>query len=386
MSFENKKTIPLARPAIGEEEVAAVAEVLRSGWITSGPKVKEFERQFALYVSRRKAVAVQSGTSALFMCLQALDLPPGSEVIMPAFTWPSAVSAALYLRLVPVMADIDWDTLNLFPDALVSRLTPQSRAVVPLHFAGLPYDVDGIALVARQHRLLLVDDSAHAAGAKYKNFPVGQHTLASCYSFHPVKNMTTAEGGMIATDDEAFAGKLVELRLLGVNRDAWNRYGSQQSFLYDVTRLSLKHNMTDIQAAIGIVQLQKLDALNRKRRLLAERYLNELGGLKGLILPNPGDEGHSHAWHLFAVRTVDEKGPYGRNDVVGRLAGQNISTGIHFISIPELTYFRKELNLDPAETPNAVLAGRTIFSLPLYPDLSEEDQKTVIAVLRRILD
>ncbi len=378
------KPIPFSRPSLGEEEIAAVAEVLRSGWITSGPKVKEFEKEFAAYVAQRKAVAVQSGTAALFVCLQALDLPPGSEVIMPALTWVSAISAAIQLSLAPVCADIDPKTLNIAPDSLEARVTAKSRAIVPVHFAGLPYDVDRVASIARNRGLALIDDSAHAAGANYKNEPVGCSALASCYSFHPIKNMTTGEGGMITTDDEGFAEKLVALRFLGVNRDAWNRYGGRQSFLYDVTALALKHNMTDIQAAIGIVQLRKLDALNRKRRALAERYLQELSGLKGLILPDPGDEEHGHSWHLFAVRTRDEKGPYGRDEVVEKLAQQNISTGIHFISIPDLTYFREELKLDPARTPCAVRAGRTIFSLPLYPDLLEEDQNRVVEGLRSI--
>ncbi len=384
MGFEADKTIPFSRPSLGEEEIAAVAEVLRSGWITSGPKVKEFEREFAAYVCRRKAIAVQSGTAALFICLQALDLPPTSEVIMPALTWASAVSAALCLRLVPVMADVDPETLNIAPDGLEARITSKSRAIVPVHFAGLPYDVDLVTSIARRRGLAIIDDSAHAAGAKYKNDPVGRRALASCYSFHPIKNMTTGEGGMIATDDDRFAEKLVGLRFLGVNRDAWSRYGSRQSFLYDVTRLALKHNMTDIQAAIGIVQLRKLEMLNRKRQLLAYRYLHELSGLQGLILPDPGDEERSHSWHLFAVRTEDEKSRYGRDEVVEKLAQQNISTGIHFISIPDLSYFREELKLDPADTPNAVRAGRTIFSLPLYPDLAEEDQKRVVEALRKI--
>ena len=380
---ESRK-IPFSRPALGEEEMAAVAEVLRSGWITSGPRVKEFEKEFARFVCRRRAVAVQSGTAALFVSLQALDLPPGAEVIMPALTWASAVSAAIQLRLVPVLADIEWRTLNIAPDSVAARINPMSRAIVPVHFAGLPYEVDRIASLAEKHGLALIDDSAHAAGAKYRNDPVGRRALASCYSFHPIKNMTTGEGGMIATDDETFGEKLVELRFLGVDRDAWDRYGSRQSFLYDVNRLALKHNMTDIQAAIGIVQLRKLETLNAKRRLLAERYLHELGGLKGLILPDPGDEERAHAWHLFAVRTVDEKGACGRNEVVDKLAEGNISTGIHFISIPDLTYFQRQLRLDPGDTPDAVRAGRTIFSLPLYPDLPEEDQRRVIEALRRI--
>ncbi len=380
------KPIPFSRPSLGEEEIAAVAEVLRSGWITSGPKVKEFEGEFAAYVHRRKAIAVQSGTAALFMCLQALELPPGSEIIMPALTWGSAVSAALCLRLVPVMADIDPETLNIAPDSVESVITSKSRAIVPVHFAGLPYDADGVAAVARRRGLALIDDSAHAAGAQYKNLPVGRHALAACYSFHPIKNITTGEGGMITTDDDEFAEKLAGLRFLGVNRDAWSRYGSRQSFLYDVTQLALKHNMTDIQAAIGLVQLRKIELLNQKRQVLAYRYLHELRGAQGLILPDPGDEERSHSWHLFAVRTKDETGPHGRDEIVEKLAQQNISTGIHFIAIPDLTYFREELKLDPARTPHAVRAGRTIFSLPLYPDLAEEDQERVVQALRKIFE
>lgn len=318
------------------------------------------------------------------MCLQALELPPGSKVIIPALTWPSAVAAALYLGLRPLLVDVDWDTLNLSPHSLSSVSDPMARVVVPVHFAGLPYEVEAIASVAKEKGLTIVDDSAHALGAKYNGVVAGAHAFASCYSFHPLKNITTGEGGMIVTDDDRYAQTLRTLRLLGVTRDAWKRYGSGTSSLYDVTALSLKHNLTDLQAAIGIVQLGKLQAFNQKRRRLAERYLQDLAGLHGLILPQPGDHIREHAWHLFVVRTVEETGPYSRNAVIQELARQGIKTGVHFIAIPDLTYFKTTLPLDPADTPHAVRAGRTVLSLPLYPDLTEEDQCTVVNALVRI--
>ncbi len=384
MAEQLERSIPFSRPAIGEEEIEAVSEVLRSGWLTAGPKVQEFEERFVASVNRRHGVAVQNCTAGLFMCLQALELPPGSKVVIPALTWPSAVSAAIYLHLTPLLVDVEWDDLNISSKSLESLGDPLARAVVPVHFAGLPYDVEQVRAIARQKNLMIIDDCAHALGSMYKDVPVGHHALACCYSFHPIKNITTGEGGMIVTDDDAFAQKLRALRLLGVNRDAWRRYGSSQNALYDVTALSLKHNMTDLQAAIGVVQLGRLQALNQRRRRLAERYLQELGGIKGVILPQPGDNVRTHAWHLFTVRTVEEQGPYSRDAVIEKLARQNIRTGIHFISIPDLTYFRETLHLDPADTPNAVRAGRTVFSLPLYPDLEEREQDVVVKALRHM--
>ena len=377
--------IPFSRPEIGDEEIAAVTDVLRSGWLTTGPKVHQFEREFAAYVNRAEAIAVQSCTSALLMCLQALQLPEGSEVIIPALTWPSAVSAALYLNLRPILVDVEWDTLNISCDDLVKRITLRTRCLVPVHFAGLPYNVEAVSRCAGQHDLKVIDDAAHAIGATYEGAPASARTLAACYSFHPIKNMTTGEGGMIATDDAVFAERLRRLRLLGVTRDAWQRYGDRQGRGYDVTELSLKHNMTDLQAAMGIVQLVKLPAFNERRRVMAGRYMEELQSLPGVICPDPGDHVRKHCWHLFAVRTANEKGKFGRDAVIEKLQSEGIATGIHFIAIPDLTYFQTRLDLDPADTPLAIRAGRTIFSLPLYPGLSESDQMIVISALRRAL-
>jgi dTDP-4-amino-4,6-dideoxygalactose transaminase len=374
--------IPFSRPSIGEEEVAAVADVLRSGWLTSGPKVQALERAFAGAVAREEAIAVSSCTAALFMCLQALELPRGCRVLVPALTWPSAVSAALVLGLEPVLADVESETLSVSPRTLAAACDARTRAVIPVHFAGLPYDVAGISAFARERALAYIDDCAHALGAARDGVPAGRGALAACYSFHPIKNMTTGEGGMITTDDAAFAQRLRRLRLLGVTRDAWARYGTGQSAMYDVAALALKHNLTDVQAAIGLAQLGKLAAFNARRRALADRYLEALADVDGLILPARGGPGQVHAWHLFIVRTAEAQGRYGREAVVEALAREGIQTGLHFVSIPDLTWFRRTLGLDPARTPNAVRAGRTVISLPLYPGLTEEEQDAVIAVLR----
>jgi UDP-4-amino-4-deoxy-L-arabinose-oxoglutarate aminotransferase len=376
--------VPLSRCSVGEDEVQAVAEVIRSGWLTTGPRCLAFEREFAAYVGAKAAIAVQHGTSALLLCLQELDLPVGAEVIVPAMTWPSAAAAALSLGLAPVLADVDPRTLNLTAESVARVLTSRSRVVIAVHHAGLPYDERSVAALADGAGVVLIDDAAHAVGARYEGAHVGARARASCFSFHPLKNMTTAEGGMITTHDESFAARLRGSRLLGVTRDAWARYGGSRGPHYDITSLSLKHNMTDIQAAMGLVQLHKLAAMTARRRAVAERYLTELAGLDGLILPDPGDERRSHCWHLFTVRTTEIHGPRGRDAVLAGLGARNIAAGIHFIALPDLTYYREALRLDPADTPVAVRAGRTTISLPLFPDITDAEQSAVIRALRDI--
>lgn len=380
-------TVPLVEPSLGEEEIDVVGEVLRSKWITSGPQVEEFEREFARYVGTADAVAVQSCTSALYLCLQALDIPQGSKVLVPAFTWPSAVSAVMSLGLTPVIVDVDRETLNVTLQTLRPYMDESVLAIIPLHFAGLPYPVDDVVQLASKYDVRVIDDAAHAMGSHVDGCVAGKKAYAACYSFHPTKNMTTGEGGMIATDGSELAHLLRRLRLLGVDRDAWSRYGEDTAVDpdYDVTHLALKHNMTDIQAALGRVQLKKLDQLNRQRYRIAQRYLEELHDVEGLVLPEEGSDNISHSWHLFVPRTVDREGKFGRNAVVRRLKERGVSTGFHFRPIPCLSFFQEELGLDPEDTPNAVCAGRTVFSLPLYPELSEENQRTVIAAVRDVM-
>jgi UDP-4-amino-4-deoxy-L-arabinose-oxoglutarate aminotransferase len=382
MADELKK-IPIALPSIGEAEIKAVNEVLRSGWITAGPKTVEFEHAFSAYTGTRDAIAVNSCTSALFMCLQALDLEPGSDVMVPALTWPSAIAACLYLGYKPVLVDIDPVTLNISPEDIKKKLTSKTRAIVPVHFSGLPYDIHAIEEIVEGTSIALIDDAAHALGTRCDGHQVGQYALASCYSFHPIKNITTGEGGMITCNDKNLAEKLRRLRLLGVTRDAWKRYGASNSSEYDVVELSLKHNMTDIQAALGIVQLGRLNELNTKRANLAMRYVEKLSVINNIILPVLPKDGQVHSWHLFIVRTPEMKGKYSRQKIIERLSEARISTGIHFIAIPDLTFYRKRMNIDPADTPFAVEVGRTVLSLPLYPDLSIEDQDRVIREVYR---
>lgn len=382
MTPADAEQVPFSRPSVGTEEAERVAEVVQSGWLTAGPRVESFEEQFADRVDREEAVAVHSCTSALLLCLQALDLDPGDEVIIPALTWPSAVAACLFLDLVPVLADVDPETLNITPATIEDSLSERSRAIVPVHFAGLPYDVDGVSDLAEREGLAIVDDAAHALGARWRDRPVGDRATAACYSFHPIKNMTTGEGGMVATDDTELADRVRRLRLLGVDRDAWKRYGSEETSGYDVTHLSLKHNMTDMQAALGLVQLEKVDRLNERRRRLAYRYLDELEGLPGLILPHPADEDRTHSWHLFVVRTREIEGPRSRDSVAAQLEREGVSTGLHFLSVTDLSYYQEALDVVPEDTPVATRAGRSVMSLPLFPDLDERAQDRVIASLR----
>src|SRR5271169_3988556 len=274
--------IPFSRPSIGEEEIAEVVDCLRSGWITTGSRTTRFEEDFAAVVHAPHALAVTSATAGLHLAMLALDLQPGDEVITTPLTWPATVNTIVLCGATPVLVDIEPDTLNLDVGLVESRLSPRTRAIVPVHFAGQPCDLDPLGALARAHNLRLVEDAAHALGAEYRGRPIGAIGDLTVFSFHPIKNITTGEGGMITTADEELARRVRLLRFHGVERDAWKAYGQAQLPLYDVTVPGLKYNLTDIQSAIGIHQLRKLTALNAERERLARRYDEALAGVPEL--------------------------------------------------------------------------------------------------------
>jgi dTDP-4-amino-4,6-dideoxygalactose transaminase len=376
--------VPFSRPSIGDEEIAEVVECLRSGWITTGARTSRFETAFAAAVHAPHALAVTSATAGLHLAMQALDLKPGDEVITTPLTWPATVNTIALCGATPVLVDIEPDTLNLDVRLVAGRLSPRTRAIVPVHFAGQPCDLDALLTITRARDLRLIEDAAHALGTEYRGRPIGAIGDLAVFSFHPIKNITTGEGGMLTTADEHLAHRLRLLRFHGVDRDAWKAYGQTQLPLYDVVEPGLKYNLTDIQSAIGIHQLAKLDAFNAARERLARRYDAALAEIPELLPLGRAAYPHRHAHHLYVVRVQLERLRIDRNGFMAAVLEAGVGVGLHFTAVHELTYYRQRLGDLRGELPNATDASQRIFSLPLYPGLSDAEQDRVIDVLRQV--
>ncbi len=373
-------SIPFSRPSIGDEEIAEVVACLRSGWITSGPRTAQFEREFAAAHRVGHAVAVTSATAGLHLAMLALNLQPGDQVITTPLTWPATVNAIVLAGGEPVLADIEPDTLNIDAGAVARAVTARTRAIMPVHFAGQPCDLDALSAAAGP-RVSIIEDAAHAVGATYRGRPVGGLGDAAVFSFHPIKNMTTGEGGMITTGDPALAQRLKLLRFHGVERDAWKAYGTVQLPLYDVTLPGLKYNLTDIQSAIGLQQLRKLPALTAERARLAARYDDALRDLPELRPLAPAPYPCTHVHHLYVVRLAHERLTVDRNAFMSEVIAAGVGLGLHFTAVHELTYYRRRLGELRAALPHATDASARLFSLPLFPGLSDAEQDHVVEVL-----
>lgn len=374
-------SIPFSRPSIDEAEIAEVVDCLRSGWITSGPRTARFEQEFAAAVGAPHALAVSSATAGLHLAMWALDLQPGDEVITTPMTWPATVNAIVLSGGTPVLVDIEPDTLNLDARLLERAVTPRTRAIMPVHYAGQPCDVDAIAAVARGCGARVIDDAAHAVGAAYRGRPIGSDADASIFSFHPIKNITTGEGGMLTTADPKLLERAKLLRFHGVARDAWKAYGGAQLPLYDVVEPGLKYNLTDLQSAIGLHQLRKLPGFNTERARLAARYDALLAEVPAIAPLGRVAYPVTHAHHLYIVRLVLDRLTIERNAFMAEVIGAGVGLGLHFLAVHELTYYRRTLGDLRAQLPVATDASARIFSLPLYPGLSDAEQDRVVEVL-----
>jgi len=377
--------LAFSRPSIGEEEIAEVVDSLRSGWITTGPKVARFEAEFAEYVGATHAIAVNSGTAGLHISLLALGLQPRDEVLLPPLTWPATANAIVLAGGTPVFADIDPATWNLSPTEVAAKITSRTRALMPVHFAGRPCALGDLQALAQSHGLKIVEDAAHAAGTAYGGKKVGALSWSSVFSFHPIKNMTTAEGGMVTTDDEALATELRLLRFHGVTKDAYKRAQGKGSAQYDTVRVGLKYNLTDMSAALGLHQLRRLDEFCRRRAELAGRYQEALADLPGLTVPAPARPEDCHAWPLYNVLIDSAQAGLSRDDFMLALQAENIGTGLHFTAVHLHTYYRERYGCAPGDCPVAEQVCDRIVSLPLYPGMTDQDQADVIAAVRRVV-
>jgi perosamine synthetase len=377
--------LPFHRPWIDETEVEEVVDTLRSGWLTMGPKTLKFEERFAEYVGAKHAVAVSSATAGLHLALDALGLEPGDEVVTSTYTFTSTAAVALHLRARPVLVDVAPGQLGLDPEAVERAITPRTRAIVPVHVAGAPCDMDRIQKIAGRHGLAIVEDAAHALPAEFRGRKIGTIGDVTVFSFYAGKNITTGEGGMITTDSTECANLLRVRRLHGISRDAWKRYTAEGSWYYEVAYPGYKYNMTDLSASLGLQQLRKLDRFHAIRSYYASIYQLGLSDLAEIQLPEVED-GTQHAWHLYMIQLNPELLTIGRDAFVEELRRENIGTSVHFIPLHIHPYYRDVFGYKPDDFPRALHAYRRVISLPLYPRMTEADVWDVIRAVRSIVE
>jgi dTDP-4-amino-4,6-dideoxygalactose transaminase len=378
--------IPFALPDIGEEEIAAVVRCMRTGWVTTGPISKQFEVAFGEYLGNGgETIAVNSATAGLHLALEALGIGPGDEVIVPSLTFTATAEVVRYLGAQPIFVDIDPDTLNISAAAIEEAIGPQTRAIIPVHYAGLACDMDAILNLAKRHRLRVIEDAAHAFPTRYHDRLIG--TLKSdvvVFSFYANKTMTTGEGGMVVTRDPLVAQRIRLMRIHGISSDAFDRYVSKKpAWYYEVVAAGFKYNLTDIAASIGIEQLRKIDRFLARRELLASRYDCAFADLP-LILPPRPQLGSNHAWHLYVVR-LTSAAKCGRDDLIGKLSERGIGTSVHFIPLHRQPYWRDRYALLNDQFPATEQAYQSMLSLPLYTRMTDADQQRVIDEVRAAL-
>jgi dTDP-4-amino-4,6-dideoxygalactose transaminase len=377
--------LPFARPSLGEEEIQEVVETLRSGWITTGPKTEKFAAAFADYVGGRFAVPVSSATAGLHVALRALGVGPGDEVITTPMTFVATLNTIVHCGAVPVLADIDAATLHIRVEQIEERLTKKTKAILPVHFVGQPVDLDPLLELASSRGIPVLEDAAHAVGTEYKGRRIGSFPTTSVFSFHPNKNITTGEGGMVVTDDESVFERASLLKFHGMDREAWKRFAKQGSPRYDVEVPGFKYNMMDIQAALGLWQLPRLEGFLQERLRLAARYDQALADVTGLILPQRVPYSARHAWHLYTPLVDIDRLTISRDRFMAELKSRNIGTGLHYTAAHEFTYYASTYGWSPGDFPEAHFVSERIVSLPLFPGLSDADQDEVVEVARDVL-
>lgn len=392
-SYVREKFLPFGLPSIGEEEIAEVVDSLRSGWVTTGPKVKRFEADFADYVGCRHAIALNSCTAGLHIALTALGIGSGDEVIVPALTFCSTANVVVHTGAKPVLVDVGED-FNMTPDIIEAAITPRTKAIMPVHYSGQPCDLDPIYDLAARHKLVVVEDAAHAAGSGYRGHKIGSDAIqgsasdvqrVTVFSFYGTKNMTTAEGGMNTTADDCLAERMRLLTLHGMSRDAWKRYTSAGSWYYEVVTPGFKSNMTDIQAALGIHQLRRLDGFIETRQRYVRMYDEAFADVAELERPVRRSN-RSHNCHLYVIRLRLERLTINRAEFIEQLAARNIGTSVHFIPVHLHSFYQERFGYRRGDLPSVEGIYDRIVSLPLYPAMTGLDVETVIDAVRDITE
>ncbi|MEO6710294.1 MAG: DegT/DnrJ/EryC1/StrS family aminotransferase [Planctomycetota bacterium] len=379
-----ERFLVFGRPTIEEPEIAEVVDSLRNCWLGTGPKVARLERDFAAYKGAPQAVAMNSCTAALHLSILAAGLEPGDEVITTPLTFCATVNAILHAGATPVLADIDRRTQNLDPNAVERAITPRTRAILPVHFAGRPCDMDSLCELAARKDLVMIEDCAHAIETEYKGKKAGRFGDFGCFSFYATKNITTGEGGMVLTRDEEQAARLKVLALHGMSKDAWKRFSDEGYKHYQVVELGFKYNMMDLQAAIGIHQLPRIERWLERRREIWQMYERAFAGMP-VERPAPQEPNTRHALHLYTLLIDEARTKISRDAFLSAMTAQGIGVGVHYLSIPEHPYYQREFGWKPEHFPHAMEVGRRTVSLPISAGLSDEDVADVITAVKRVL-
>ena len=384
MKTGRKDYLVFGQPRIEEPEIAEVVASMRAAWLGTGPKVAEFERKVAAYKSVKHAVAVNSCTAGLHLSCAALGLGAGDEVIIPALTFCATVNAVIHAGATPVLADVDEKTLNIDPEDVLRRITPRTKAILPVHFAGRPCEMDALQAIAEQHGLMILEDCAHAIETEYHGRTAGSFGRAGVLSFYSTKNVVTGEGGMVLTNDEKLAARIKRLALHGMSQDAWRRFSDDGYRHYDVEEIGYKYNMTDLNAAIGLHQIDRVDAYWATRRKIWQEYTRAFSDLPARLPAHIASDTR-HALHLYTLLIDPERAPVTRDEFLTAMHRRKIGTGVHYRSIPVHPVYREKFGWKPEDYPRAEAIGNTTVSLPFSARLTEQDVSDVIEAVGEIL-
>jgi len=379
-----KEFLPFSRPSISEKEINAVGEVLRNGWITTGPRTSQFEESFCSYCGSKGAVALSSATAGMHLLLTALNVGPGNEVITPSMTWVSTVNLIVLAGATPVFVDVNRDTLMTDAEMIKPLLTDNTRLIIPVHFAGAAVDMGPINKLARERNIAVVEDAAHAAGTEHKGRKVGIQG-SSIFSFHPIKNMTTGEGGMFCCDEDELLQKIRGLKFHGLGVDAHDRNQQGRTPQAEVLEPGFKYNLTDIAAVLGLGQLARLDGFIDKRTRLAEHYQQQLADIEEILPLTIPESTSRHAWHLFIIRLDTDKAKMDRDTFMEELKQRNVGTGLHFRAVHEQHYYRETMPQAMGTLPNTEWNSSRICSLPLFPAMTMEDVDDIVSAIKKVL-
>lgn len=376
--------LPFSRPMIGRDAIDEVVACLESGWITTGPRVQQFTDDLKKYLNAPFVLPLLSATAGLHLTLLAMNIKPGDEVITTPLTFAATLNVIVLSGGTPVLIDVDPHTFNMDLNQLEDAISERTRVIMPVHFAGLPLDLDYLYQIADAHSIRVIEDGAHAIGTEYKEKRIGSFGDTQVFSFHPNKNITTGEGGCICTRDEELAKKISLLRFHGIDREAWNRFGKNGSQHYEVMLPGFKYNMMDIQAALGLHQLKQLDVFIERRKILAERYQEALADWSQWVLPKAPSFSHRHAWHLYTPLINEQAAGMTRDEFIQKMKEKNIGIGLHYRAAHLYPYYREQFGFKPGDFPYAENIGERIVSLPLFPAMTDAEHDRVLDVMYRV--